>query len=165
MAIEAQGAAATGEPANSRFNVEVAGGLFLIGLAIVGFIETYSLKFGQMSGVGPGLMPRVTALIVGAFGMFLVAQGVRTPAQRLQGWPLRGLTFVVGAVVLFGASIRPFGLAIAGPIAIMLAALADPNTRLKEAVPFAIVLTIACIVLFKVVLRLPIPLAPFALGY
>ena len=165
MAIEGQRTAATGKPNNSRFNLEVGGGLFLIALALVGLIGTYSLKFGQMSGIGPGLMPRVTAVIVGLFGMLLLAQGLRTPAKRLQGWSIRNLAFVVGAVVMFGATIRPLGLAVAGPLAIMLAALADPNTRPKEAVLFAVLLTVACIVLFKIMLRLPIPLAPFALGY
>jgi peptidoglycan/LPS O-acetylase OafA/YrhL len=165
MAIEGQGAPADSQSGDSRFNLAVGGGLFLIAIAIAALIGSYSLKFGQMSGIGAGLMPRMTALVVGAFGILLVVQGVRAPAQRLQGWSIRGLVFVVGAVVLFGASIRPFGLAVAGPIAILLAAFADPNTRLKEALTFAILLTIACIVLFKVMLRLPIPLAPFALGY
>ena len=75
MAIEGEGAAATGKPANSRLNVEVAGGLFLIGLAIVGFIDTYSLKFGQMSGVGPGLMPRESANLCRAASVVAASNG------------------------------------------------------------------------------------------
>ena len=66
---------------------------------------------------------------------------------------------------MFSASVRPLGLAIAGPLALILAAMADPETRLKEIIPFSIVLTAVCILLFKYMLRQPIPLAPFLLGY
>ena len=49
--------------------------------------------------------------------------------------------------------------------ALLLASFGDPSTRLREIVPFAIVLPALCILMFKYALRLPIPLAPPLLGY
>ena len=149
----------------SRVGREFGAGVFLIAVAVVGVVGSLSLSFGQMSGIGPGLMPRITALIVGAFGIFLIAQSLLLGSTQLEPWSVRGIVLVLGGVVAFGYMIRPFGLAFAGPAAIIIAALADPATRLREIVPFAVVLTLASIGLFKFMLRLPIPLAPPLLGY
>jgi hypothetical protein len=96
-------------------------------------------------------------------------------AAGLDGWPLRGLFFVLGAVVAFGLTVRgfdfgffklrPLGLVVAGPLAVTLAALADPETKPREIVIFAVGLTTLCVVLFRFILRLPIPIAPWLLGY
>ena len=110
-------------------------------------------------------MPRATSLILGAFGLLFVIQGLTRAGERLEAWSLRGPLFLLGAVAVFAASVRPLGLTVAGPLALILAALADPETRLSEVIPFSVLLTAACIVLFKYLLRQPIPLAPFLLGY
>ena len=91
--------------------------------------------------------------------------GLTSGGERLEPWSLRGTLLVLGAIAAFAATIRPLGLVVAGPLAVIMAALADPSTRLKEIIPFAIILSLACIGLFKYALRLPIPLAPLLLGY
>ena len=158
------GTAAGGGPTRG-FNQDVGAGLFLIVVAVVGVLASSSLRLTLPSGVGPGLMPRVTSMILGGFGMLFVVQGLTTLGPRLEAWSLRGMLFLLGAVAVFAASVRPLGLAVAGPLALIISALADPETRLREVVPFAVLLTAACIVLFKYLLRQPIPLAPFLLGY
>ena len=161
------------------FNRDFGGGALLLAIAVVGFFGTTALKFTLASGVGPGLMPRVTALLVGAFGVLLIAQAFVSPGDRLERWSMRGIVFLIGAVLLFAMTIRGFsfpffgttltcpalGLVIAGPLAVITAALADRDTRLVEIIPYAVILTVACVVLFKYMLRQPIPLAPFYLGY
>ncbi len=147
------------------FNQDVGAGLFLIAVAVIGVLASSSLRLTLPSGVGPGLMPRATSMILGGFGLLFVVQGLTTLGPRLEAWSLRGMVFLLGAVTMFAASVRPLGLAVAGPLALIIAALADPETKLREIVPFAIALTAICIVLFKYLLRQPIPLAPFLLGY
>lgn len=158
-----------GAPADGKktrgFNQDVGAGLLLIAIAGVGLLASSGLRLTLPSGVGPGLMPRSTSLILGAFGLLFVIQGLTRSGERLEAWSLRGVFFVLGAVAVFSASVRPLGLAIAGPLALILAALADSETRLREIIPFSIVLTAVCILLFKYMLRQPIPLAPFLLGY
>ena len=147
------------------FNQDVGAGLFLIAIAVIGVLASSSLRLTLPSGVGPGLMPRATALILAGFGVLFAIQGLTTLGPRLEAWSLRGIFFLLGAVAVFAASVRPLGLAVAGPLAIVISAMADKDTRIAEILPFAILLTAACIVLFKFLLRQPIPLAPFVLGY
>ena len=118
---------------------DLAGGLFLLGLAAVGFIGGFNLPFGQLSGIGSGLMPKVVAALVAAFGLLLVAQGLVLDGDRLERWHLRGPVFVLGAVLMFAATIRgatlsfaglvltipPLGLVVAGPLAVIFSSLAD----------------------------------------
>ncbi len=159
----------TGAPASAPmirgFNQDAGAGLFLIVIAIVGVFASSGLRMTLPSGVGPGLMPRATSMILGGFGLLFFMQGLTTLGPRLEAWSLRGILFLLGAVAVFAASVRPLGLAVAGPLALVIAAMADAETRLREIVPFAIGLTAVCIVLFKYLLRQPIPLAPFLLGY
>lgn len=147
------------------FNQDAGAGLFLIALAAIGALAATPLRLTLPSGLGPGMMPMATALILGAFGLLLLIQGLTSLGDRLEAWSLRGMFFLLGAVVLFGALVRPLGLAVAGPVAIIFASLADKETRFREIIPFALLLTGFCIVLFKYMLRQPIPLAPFWLGY
>ena len=46
--------------------LDFGGGLFLIGLAIVGYVGGFSLPFGQLSGIGSGLLPKTVAVLVGS---------------------------------------------------------------------------------------------------
>jgi putative tricarboxylic transport membrane protein len=71
---------------------------------------------------------------------------------------------VFGAVLVFALTVRGWGLAVAGPLAVILSAFADRSTRLVEIVPFAAVMTVFSALLFKWLLGLPIPLLPLLLG-
>lgn len=66
-----------------------------------------------------------------------------------------------------GASIPTPALGIlgAGPLAIMIAGFASPETRFKELMIFAAGMTLFCWFLFKWALGLPIPLMPMIFGY
>ncbi len=155
---------------------DFAAGLFLIAFAAIGFFGAWSLKFGQLRGIGPGLMPKVMAILLAAFGLLLIVTSMTSRGSLLERWSIRGPFFVLGAVLLFAATIRGFdfgggmkmpslGLAASGPLAVMFSAFADPDTRWGEVLIFAIVITALCIGLFKFLLRLPIPIAPWLLGY
>lgn len=156
---------------------DFAAGLFLLLFATVLFFGAWDLKFGQLRGIGPGLMPKVTAAILAAFGALLAVSAFVSRGSLLDRWNVRGLFFVLGAVLLFAATIRgasfpslgltlpSLGLLISGPLAVVFASLADRDTRPVEVLIYAAVITAFCIGLFKYLLRLPIPLAPWWLGY
>lgn len=148
-----------------RVGQDVGGGIFLLLIAALALWGSWSLSFGQLSGVGPGLMPRVTALLVAAMGIGLIIHGLAAGSEPMPRWSVRGPVFVLGAILVFALTIRPFGLAFAGPVAMLLASIGDPDTRAREIIPLAIVLPALCIGLFKYALRLPIPVAPPLLGY
>ena len=154
---------------------DMAAGLFLLLFAVILFAAGWELKFGQLRGIGPGLMPRVTAILLGAFGVLLVVQSFIAHGSTLQRWSIRGPFFILGSVLLFAATIRgvdfgvfklpALGLAVAGPLAVIFSGLADNDTKWWEIILYALALTAGCIAVFKFLLRLPIPIAPWLLGY
>ena len=139
---------------------DFAGGLFLIAVAAIALLGGWKLSMGTMSGVGPGMLPKVVAGLIATFGAVLVLQSFVTKGENLEGWSIRGLVFILSSLLIFAATVRTLGLAFAGPLAVITSAFAEKTVRLKEIIIFAILLTAACIGLFKYVLRLPIPILP-----
>jgi putative tricarboxylic transport membrane protein len=162
--IKESGAAVGEEPRGLiKSSRELVAGLFLLLIAALAFLGSYSLKFGQLSGIGPGLIPKVTAALVAAFGVLLIMQSMATGGDRLSPWSLRGIVFVLGSVLLFAFTIRTFGLIVSGPLAIIVSSMADRDTKWSEVLIFAVVLTALCGLLFKDLLGLPIPFDPIGL--
>ena len=145
---------------------DVVGGLVLIGVGAFAYWQSGNLPVGTLGGMGPGMLPKALSVLLAALGVLLAVAGARDPAAPpLERWTFRGPVFVLGAVVAFGMAVRPLGLLVAGPLAIAIAALASNETRWAETALFALVVTAFCIGLFKFALGLPIPLAPWLIGY
>ena len=153
----------------------LAAGLFLIALAAIGFFGTSSISIGTLAEFGAGMVPRTVAVLLAFCGALLVVLGFTVPGPNLERWSPRGLFCILGSVIAFGLTIRGFdfgvfklptlGLAVAGPLAVSLASLADPDTRPREIAMFAFGLTALCVLMFRFILRLPIPIAPWLVGY
>jgi|GEM_PF-821363 len=161
----AAGHANASQQARGGVAEDVGAGLFLIALAGVGLWQGAELDFGSLRQIGPGMLPRVLSLAVGSCGVLLVVRSRLGAERRLARWTLRGPLFTLGGAVLFGLCVRPLGLVVAGPVAVLVSALASPETRWREVGVFAVLITLFCIALFKWLLQLPIPLCPFWLGY
>ena len=161
--------------------LDFGGGVFLLGISLIGLLGGSDLPFGTLSGIGSGLLPRVVSILVGIFGLLLILQSFLAEGDQLERWHLRGPVFVLGAVLMFAVLIRgstltlggfggvpaiasvkvpPMGLLVAGPIAVVFASFADKDTRLREIAIFAIIMTLLCGILFKELLGLPIPFDP-----
>lgn len=157
-----------------RSSQDMAAGLFMILLAATAFVLASDLPLGSLRQIGPGMLPKSFAVICAGLGLMLSLSSLRFNGERLQGWSWRGVIFVLGGAVLFGLTIRGFeigplkipqlGLAVSGPLVVLVAGLAATDVRWKELVIFAIVMTTFCALLFKYALGLPIPLAPWLLG-
>jgi putative tricarboxylic transport membrane protein len=144
---------------------DAAAGLFLIGLALFALWQTSDLTAGTFRAFGPGMMPRLLSIISGLTGVIILGNALVTEGPGLERWTLRGPLFLLGGAVAFGLTIRPLGLSVAAPLALVICAYASPETRLKETLVFGLLMTIFCIGLFKFLLGLPIPLAPWLIGY
>jgi putative tricarboxylic transport membrane protein len=144
---------------------DLAGGLVLLSIAAVALWQGADLSAGSLRQIGPGFMPRVLASVTALCGVVLCVSALMGRGAMIERWSVRGMLFVLVGMVAFAMTVRPLGLAVAGPLAVIISAFATHEARWREIMLFGIALTAACIVLFKVLLRLPVPLAPWLIGY
>jgi putative tricarboxylic transport membrane protein len=144
---------------------DAVGGLVIIAVAAFAFWSGAELPIGTFGGMGPGMLPKGLAVLLGLLGALLILDAWLEGGLRLERWSIRGPVFVLGAVVVFGLTVRPFGLLVAGPLAIIIGAFASDEVRWGETLLFGALMTAFCIGLFKFALGLPIPLAPWLIGY
>lgn len=159
MEADTPGAAHPGHPPRRlvRSPRDLVAGASLVALALLALWAGARLDVGTLRAVGPGMLPRAVAVAVGVAGLLLVALSFLRDGASLGRWPLRGPVFVCLAVVAFSLTIRTVGLALAGPLVVIVSGAASPESRPRELVVFALVMTAFCIGLFRYVLSLPIP--------
>lgn len=198
------------------------GGLSLLGFVLLGWIAGWSLSWGALNSIGPGLLPRVVLLLIAAVGVTLIVWSFLEDGPRVAlrdfsgllaiaalvvvavilgavlglaglgevfglppfalvfcliyaltliallvtnvshpGWldrsGLRGPLFLVGGLLAFALTVRNVGLIVAAPLLAMISGAASHETRFRELIIFAIVMTALCIGVFKYALSLPMP--------
>ncbi len=141
------------------------GGAVVIAVAALAYWLGADLPTGALGAIGPGMMPKALAVLLGGLGALLLFGSFWHIGERLHSWSLRGPLFLFGAMIVFGLTVRPWGLVAAGPLAIVIAAFASDEIQWRETIVTALLTTAFCAGLFKFALGLPIPLAPWLLGY
>jgi len=144
---------------------DVIAGLVVIGMAVFAFWQGADLPIGTLGGMGPGMLPRSLAVLLALLGALLLVGAMFDGGVPVQPLSVRGPVLVLGAVVAFGLTVRPYGLIVAGPLAILIGAFASKEVRWAETIVLGAIMTAFCIGLFKFALGLPIPLAPWLIGY
>lgn len=85
---------------------DFAAGLLLIAIAAFALYASADLDAGTLASIGPGMLPRSVAIIVGLFGIAIAAGSFTADGPRLERWSFRGPFFVLGAVLVFAGTIR-----------------------------------------------------------
>jgi hypothetical protein len=133
-------------------------GLALLAVAAIALLATADLESVRFYAVGSALLPRGVGTLLGVLGAVFVAGSFFRDGEPLGRWPLRGPLFIFLSVAAFAISIRTVGLALAGPLVAMISGAASPDTRPKELLLFAVVVTALSVALFRYILNLPIPI-------
>jgi putative tricarboxylic transport membrane protein len=154
---ETRGSAAQGRRRLVRAPQDFAAGLTLVGVSLFALLATAGLSQGSARAVGPAMMPRATAVLIGVVGLGIAAAALVLPGPRLERWSFRGPFFLCLALLAFTVTIRSVGLAVAGPLVAVISGAASPDLKLKELLLFGIAVTAFSIALFKYALNLPIP--------
>ncbi|MCM0019437.1 MAG: tripartite tricarboxylate transporter TctB family protein [Tagaea sp.] len=154
---------------------DVWAGIALMAVGGVALLGGAELPFMTRQGVGAGLLPRIVAGFIVALGALQTILALRAPGGAVGAWAWREVAIVLGAVVLFGLTIRgghigpleipPLGLVVAGPLAVFVAGLADRGSRPGELIVFAIATSALCTAVFRFALGIPVPVAPWLIGY
>lgn len=136
---------------------DFAAGLALVGIALFALWASSNLSQGRLGAMGPGMMPRATAVLIGLVGVLVATMALFARGPGLARWSLRGPLFVCLGLLAFALTIRSVGLVVAGPLVAIVSGAASPETRFKELLVFGVAVTAFSIVLFKYLLNLPIP--------
>lgn len=150
-------------------------GMALVAVGGVALIGGADLPFMTRQGVGAGLMPRIVGGLIVALGLLQAGLALRAPGGPVGAWAWREIAIVLGAVVLFGFTIRggtlgpievpPLGLVVAGPLAAFVSGLADRESKPRELIVFSVAISAVCVVAFRFALGIPVPVAPWLIGY
>lgn len=152
-----EGVARPGGALRVRNPQDAGAGVFLLAVAAFALWQGADLPLGTLRSMGAGMLPTSLAVLVGAFGLALIGFSLVQDGPGLDRWRLRGPVFILGSVVVFAVLIRTAGLAVAGPVSMLVSCFATDEVRWKEAIIFSLGMTAFCILLFKVMLSLPIP--------
>jgi putative tricarboxylic transport membrane protein len=141
------------------------GGMALVGLALIAFVASNDLPGMRGFAFGPGTAPRIFAFTLGALSALVVVSGLIYKGPQISRYNLRGVFFIIAAILVFAATIRPLGLVFATFATVLVCAAAADDVKWKESVIWAAVLTIFCSLLFPYGLNLPFMLWPRFLLY
>jgi hypothetical protein len=133
-------------------------GVALVALALFAIWLVRDLPQGTLRAMGPAMLPRWLAIGVGLCGAALALIGLLRDGDGLEKWTFRGPVMVALGIVAFGITIRMFGLVVAGPLALIIGGFGSDETRPKELVIFAVIMTAFCIGLFRYLLNQPMPI-------
>jgi uncharacterized membrane protein len=141
-----------------RNNRDLWAGVMLIVTGAGAVIIARNYAFGTALRMGPGYFPSVLGGLLVLFGLYLVAQGLRSNEPIEGNWSLRGLVVLPLALVLFGLLMEHAGFVPALMVLIAGSALAGSEFRLVEVLLLAAGLTAFSVALFIYGLGLPYPL-------
>lgn len=143
-----------------------AGVLFLaFGIAALAIALSSGYEFGNARKMGPGYFPIWLGAGLGIVGIVLAIRGIATAGPslgRIAWWPLLVIT---AGTVAFAVLFSYAGLAPAIFTLVLAATLASIHFRLGYAIPLALGLAVAAVLIFVKGLGLPIPVMPHVLGY
>jgi hypothetical protein len=143
-----------------------ASGALFLAFAVFFFVTALQYPAGTAAKMGPGYFPRALAIALAAIGLVVILSAVKPAAEAhaLRQWDLKGLAWITGSVVLFGALLFPLGLVGALFVLVMVSSKASPEFTWTGALANAAVLIVLCLAVFVYGLGLPLPVWPSLLN-
>jgi hypothetical protein len=130
--------------------------LFFAFNTFVGLFQP-ALPVGTPARMGPGFFPVTLSGLLFVVGVAIVIKGFRSQPMALNAVPWRGLLVILPVPVLFGLTIRGIGLAPATFMVAFISSFASRRMKLWMALALGLGLTIFCVLVFKVGLKVTMP--------
>jgi hypothetical protein len=136
-----------------------AGLLFLFFGAVATFFAG-DYPMGTALRMGPGYFPKVLGVLLLALGAVTCATGLTVRGEAVERLRARPLVLILAAVGAFALLIEPAGIVVSAVLSVALAALASPESRVREVIFLVIVLLAIAVGVFTYGLGLPFKLLP-----
>jgi hypothetical protein len=152
--------------------VDAIAGLTIMLIAAAIWRQAAKLAPGVIANFGPGMLPQILVVILFAAGTVLLLMGLAksaAPGDTLRlAW--RGPVLIFAAILVFalcvrgvawgGISLPQLGLAVAGPLTVLIAGHARPRASWRNLAALGFGLTALCMVLFGDMFGMQIPIVP-----
>jgi len=139
-------------------NKDFWAGMMLLGIGVAAMFISRDYRFGSALRMGPGFFPTILGGILTAFGICIMAVGLRS-GEKIQGsLSLRALVMLPLSLILFGILMQLAGFIPALVALVFVSAASGREFRLMEVLLLTVLLTVASVALFIWGLGLPYPL-------
>jgi hypothetical protein len=131
-----------------------------IGFAFAIVVKVYEYPMGTASRMGPGYFPFVLGLALGGLGLLILVKSFATKGDAVPKFAWRPVFWILGAVIIFGLTVKHIGLALAIMVLVLIASLGGHEFRLREQLIAGAVLAAGSVGVFVYGLKLPFPVWP-----
>ncbi len=141
-------------------------GVMCMGFALAAIVLGRKYPVGTPASMGPGMFPIILGGCLGALGLACSLRAIRpgAAARRIATVKPRPVLLVLGSIVAYGVALPTAGLVVASMLLVVISRLAVPGFRWVEVTVFGAILTLGCVLVFVVALKLPVPVWPVFLG-
>lgn len=159
-------AAVKGSPTQGSFEDLVAALVFIV-VGLGAFIIALGYDVGTVRRMGPGVLPLLVSGLLTLFGVGLAIQTLAMgklksiPAFMPKFETLRGLFFVMAALLVFALLVRPAGLFVATMVQAFIATRAERGRGILGSLALSFCIAVLAAAVFIYGIGLPIPLWPW----
>jgi Tripartite tricarboxylate transporter TctB family len=142
-----------------RSHKDILAGSAFVGFGMAFAVLSVGYGIGTTVRMGPGYFPFFLGVALVLLGALIVARGLLAGEEGAIGViPWRAVTLILGAIVVFGLTVRGLGLVPSTFLTALMSAFASRRAGLLPALAIAIGLTVLCVLIFVIALSLRLPL-------
>jgi hypothetical protein len=145
----------------TRAGQGLGAGLMFICLGGLGLWFGRDLAVGSTQEMGPGYAPSVVCWGMVLIGAIVLLQSLLRGTTAIESVSPRAVLGIIATLGVFAATIGSLGLVLSSLVTVAVACLIEPKLRWKEVVMLSVGLSVAAVVLFVYVLRIPFRTWPF----
>ncbi|MBX5014986.1 tripartite tricarboxylate transporter TctB family protein [Rhizobium lentis] len=140
---------------------DLLAGALMIGLGGLGFWAARDLTFGTTAHMGAGYLPDITCALLILIGAVVVGKALSKNLLTTGHWNVKPLLVLSIAVVGFAILAESLGFVISSIWLLVIASLADRESRWREVAASTLILTIVGALVFVWGLGVKLPILPF----
>jgi hypothetical protein len=146
-------------PATPRALKDILAGLAFVAFGLAFAVQAAGYGVGTPVRMGAGYFPLLLGGVLVLLGGVIAVKGfLAGEGEAIGVIPWRAIGLILGAVLFFGLTVRGLGLIASTFVAVLMASFASRRTGVVTALLIALGLTVLCVLVFVLALRLRLPL-------